>query len=100
MVGRMHSVSQKSDRGENRMTEEERMREVERISRKTKESVKNSFGSAANHPNCQVQKQDTCKLRRNYGRSTPESKRNGGPLRTDRTHRIKKTHVTQIHESG
>lgn len=40
MVGRMHSVSQKSDRGENRMTEEERMREVERISRKTKESVK------------------------------------------------------------
>ena len=61
---------------------------------------KNSFGSAANHPNCQVQKQDTCKLRRNYGRSTPESKRNGGPLRTDRTHRIKKTHVTQIHEPG
>ena len=90
MVGRMHSVSQKSDRGENRMTEEERMREVERISRRT----------AANHPNCQVQKQDTCKLRRNYGRSTPESKRNGGPLRTDRTHRIKKTHVTQIHEPG
>ena len=40
MVGRMHSVSQKSDRGENRMTEEERMREVERISRRTKESVK------------------------------------------------------------
>lgn len=40
MVGRMHSVSQKSDRGENRMTEEERMREVERISRRTKELVK------------------------------------------------------------
>ena len=39
MVGRMHSVSQKSDRGENRMTEE-RMREIERISRRTKESVK------------------------------------------------------------
>lgn len=36
----MHSVSQKPDRGENRMTEEERMREVERISRRTKESVK------------------------------------------------------------
>ena len=40
MVGRMYSVSQKPDRGENRMTEEERMREVERISRRTKESVK------------------------------------------------------------
>lgn len=40
MVRRMHSVSQKSNRGENRMTEEERMREVERISRRTKESVK------------------------------------------------------------
>ena len=40
MVGRMHSVSQKPDRGENRMTEEERIREVERISRRTKESVK------------------------------------------------------------
>ena len=40
MVRRMHSVSQKPDRGENRMTEEERMREVERISRRTKESVK------------------------------------------------------------
>lgn len=40
MVGRMHSVSQKSDWGENRITEEERMREVERISRRTKEFVK------------------------------------------------------------
>lgn len=40
MVGRMHSVSQKPDRGENRMTEEERIREVEQISRRTKESVK------------------------------------------------------------
>ena len=40
MVGRMYSVSQKPDRGENRMTEEERMREVERISRRTKELVK------------------------------------------------------------
>ena len=40
MVRRMHSVSQKSDRGENSMTEEERMREVERNSRRTKEFVK------------------------------------------------------------
>ena len=40
MVRRMHSVSQKPDRGENRMTEEERIREVERISRRTRESIK------------------------------------------------------------
>lgn len=81
------------------MTEEERMKEVERISRRTKESVK--------IPSDQQRTIRIVRFRNktlaSYVGTMEEAHRrakNGGPLRTDRTHRIKKTHVTQIHEPG
>ena len=79
--------------GENRMTEEERIREVEQISRRSRQISNESsvlFDLRA----------ENWYLYRNAGRCHSKCKTNGRPLRTDRTHRIKKTHVTQIHEPG
>ena len=71
------------------MTEEERKREVERISRKTQKSVKTPSNEqriirivrfkAGND-------RKPCKLYRHSGRSNQKSKRNGMPVWTDRTY--------------
>ena len=90
MVGRMHSVSQKSDRGENRMTEEERMREGERISRRTKESVKIPSDQQRTIRIVRFRNKTLASYVGTMEEALRRAKRNGGPLRTDRTHRIKK----------
>ena len=82
------------------MTEEERIREVEQISRRTKESVKIPPDQQRIIRIVRFRERKTGNLYRNAGRCHSKCKTNGRTLRTDRTHRIKKTHVTQIHEPG
>lgn len=68
------------------MTEEERTREVQRISERSSRSVKVPQEQQKDHPDRPLPEWEPCKLRRNPGRSNQKGKRNGMPLRTNPAH--------------
>ena len=68
------------------MTEEERTREVQRISERSSRSVKVPQEQQKDHPDCPLPEWKPCKLCRNSGRSNQKGKRNGMPLRINPAH--------------
>ena len=82
------------------MTEEERMREVERISRRTKESVKIPPDQQRTIRIVRFRNKTLASYVGTMEEALRKAKEMEGLYRTDRTHRIKKTHVFALHESG
>ena len=72
------------------MTEEERMREVEQISRRTKESVKIPSDQQRTIRIVRFRNKTLASYVGTMEEAHRRAKEMDGPLRTDRTHRIKK----------